>query len=260
MKSNLDNPKWLNIFEGEDRANFYPYDAPNNNFLLYRGKLKAIPKDFDFFNRVPVLASGSNRSPGQILRKFGNKEIIPVTIATLNNCDIIYASLISYYGAVPTTLWPALGCKIRISITWLTKKQLNKMHKTEAVGKAYNYVRFNDGLISADGFNDNLSVYGYVSCSGALNFGDNSPRALSFFKAKNRLIKSVNQFSALKCVAKHTIKDSNNVMVKLFRRKIIENQNFRLKVICKLKASSIKYKQVPWAIFKVSNVDYREYY
>ena len=89
----------------------------------------------------------------------------------------------------------------------------------------------------------------------------NSEKAIkTIFKAKNRLIKSVSQFSALKCVAKHTIKDSNNVMVKLFRRKIIENQNFRLKAICMLKSSSIKYKQVPWAIFKVSNVDYKEYY
>ena len=34
MKSNLDNPEWLKIYKGEDRADFYPYDAPNNNFLV----------------------------------------------------------------------------------------------------------------------------------------------------------------------------------------------------------------------------------
>ena len=260
MKSNLDNPKWLKIYKGEDRADFYPYDAPNNNFLIYKGKLRLIPKNFNFFDRVPVLAAGSNRSPSQIFWKFGSNEIIPVTLATLNNCDIVYASLISYYGAIPTTLWPVDGCKVKISITWLTKKQLIKMHKTEAVGKAYNYVRFDDNLISINGFDNNFSVYGYISCSGALNFGDGYPKSLSFFKAKNRLFNSVNQLRALKCVARYFNEEKNKIAIKAFRKKIIENPKYRSNVITKLEEHSIKYQNVPWELEIIKNVNYKDFY
>ena len=165
------DPTWTEIPEGNKRAELYPYSAPQFNFLLNKGELQKLPSSYDLKNKVAILAIGSNRSPSQLLRKFGGNEQIPVTIVNVKDIDVVYASMISYYGAVPATLWPVKGSILKLSIIWLDNRQLKIMHETEAVGKAYDFVKFEKNKIICNS-NDLLpkEVFGYVSKFGALNF------------------------------------------------------------------------------------------
>ena len=113
------DPTWTEIPEGNKRAELYPYSAPQFNFLLNKGELQKLPSSYDLKNKVAILAIGSNRSPSQLLRKFGGNEQIPVTIVNVKDIDVVYASMISYYGAVPATLWPVKGSILKLSIIWL---------------------------------------------------------------------------------------------------------------------------------------------
>ena len=141
------DPTWTEIPEGNKRAELYPYSAPQFNFLLNKGELQKLPSSYDLKNKVAILAIGSNRSPSQLLRKFGGNEQIPVTIVNVKDIDVVYASMISYYGAVPATLWPVKGSILKLSIIWLDNRQLKIMHETEAVGKAYDFVKFEKNKI-----------------------------------------------------------------------------------------------------------------
>ena len=71
---NFLDERWTAIPQGLDRANLYPYEAPRINFIINRGKIQKLPNKFKFDKRIPILAIGSNRSPSQLLRKFGKLE------------------------------------------------------------------------------------------------------------------------------------------------------------------------------------------
>ena len=166
------DPTWTEIPEGNKRAELYPYSAPQFSFLLNNGELLKLPNSYDLKNKIAILAIGSNRSPSQLLRKFGGNEQIPVTIVTVKDIDVVYASMISYYGAVPATLWPVKGSILKLSIIWLDNRQLKIMHETEAVGKAYDFVKFEKNkIICNSNYHLPKEVFGYVSKFGALNFG-----------------------------------------------------------------------------------------
>ena len=82
---------------------------------------------------------GSNRSPEQLLRKFGDSETIPVTNARLWDYDVFYSAHVASYGSIPAVLGGAVGTVVDVSVTWLLPHQLQRMHETEAVGKSYDY-------------------------------------------------------------------------------------------------------------------------
>ena len=244
---------WTDIPQGLNRANLYPYQAPPVSFVINHGKLQKLPHKFKFDKRIPILAIGSNRSPSQLLRKFGKSEIIPVTNITVKNFDVIYASLISYYGAVPATLWPVEGSEVRLSIIWLDNSQLKIMHETEAVGKAYDFVEFDNKIINFKSpFLIKGNIYGYVSKFGALNFGSKvfEVRALSAIKAKKRLLKSINQQKALKFLSSKITNRCSKKYVLDFRNKVISDKDYRFKTIKKLNGIGIQPIITPWKIIK----------
>ena len=61
------------------RALDYPYYSPAYDFVLDNGSVTRLQDKSILAGRVPVLAIGSNRSPGQLLRKFVERDILPVT-------------------------------------------------------------------------------------------------------------------------------------------------------------------------------------
>ena len=95
-----------------------------------------------------MLSVGSNRAPVQLLRKFGNAALVPVTPAILHDCDIVHAATVSYYGAVSCTAFPSSGTDVMLNVAWLDEAQLQVMHRTEAVGVAYDYVRLFTGTVT----------------------------------------------------------------------------------------------------------------
>ena len=73
-----------------DRALNYPYSAIEGDFLFTDGATIELEDDSFLNSRQAVLAVGSNRSPEQLVRKFGRNETIPVTKATLRDYDVFY--------------------------------------------------------------------------------------------------------------------------------------------------------------------------
>lgn len=127
------------------RAFLYPYQTPDHDFLFRGGEVTALSaSDLAQLTRgrTPVLAVGSNRAPVQLGRKFTHQNLsdeIPVTHGWLAHHDIVYSTHLTGYGAVPATLAPSPGTRVRVSVTWLTPRQLAHMHVTESVPAHYSY-------------------------------------------------------------------------------------------------------------------------
>ncbi|MDX1709564.1 MAG: hypothetical protein R3316_00325 [Rhodovibrionaceae bacterium] len=121
-------------------ATGYPYEAPAESYLFRDGRVLPIARA-DFDERVPVIAHGSNRAPEQLHRKYGHLpgegSEIPVTFGWLKDYDVVYASHVTRYGAVASTLHHMTGCRVRVAVNWLNAAQLERMHETEGVHYAY---------------------------------------------------------------------------------------------------------------------------
>ncbi len=212
MTDFLDEAFYLPAQTEIDRAVNYPYDAPDSAFVFDSGRLREFDDVGILDGRTAVLSVGSNRAPVQLRRKFGNSAIIPVTPAVLHDCDIVHAAQLGYYGAVPCTAFPAQGCEVRLNIAWLDKVQLGNMHRTEAVGVAYDYIRFKGGAVThipipaAGGeiISKYQPVFGYVARGGVLDFGLGQPGGLSRISAKNRIFPTIGQAEAVTFVRQLT--------------------------------------------------------
>ena len=187
-----------------DRALRYPYDAPNGAFVLDCGQLRPLNDAGILADRTAVLSVGSNRAPVQLQRKFGKDAIVPVTPATLHDCDIVHVAMLGYYGAVPCTAFPAVGCHVRLNVAWLDASQLAEMHRTEAVGVAYDYVRLSKGAVShlqiaeADGHivPADTPLFGYSARAGVLDTGNGMPASLPVIEAEGRQFPAFSQAEA----------------------------------------------------------------
>jgi hypothetical protein len=121
------------------RALGYPYPAPPGDFVWHDGAARPFDGQVSLVDRVPVLAVGSNRAPGQLQRKFGDAATVPVTIARLRDHDVVYSAHMASYGSIAATLAESSGTFVTVSLTWLTDAQLDRMHETESLGSNYDY-------------------------------------------------------------------------------------------------------------------------
>jgi hypothetical protein len=217
------------------RALGYPYSTPEYDFMLDNGDLRRLEEGFSLENRTAVLAVGSNRSPAQLLRKFGNKSIIPVTHAQLFDYDVVYAAHIASYGSIPATLAQSTGTIVSVSITWLSGSQLKRMHETEAIGINYDY-----GIASNLAFTTNTgckidAIGCYLGRHGYLNI-DGDAIALQEIVGKNRIFKSLNQSEILRRIC---MEESNELQLEEWLKTIIDNQEIRQEVTTRLSRDSI---------------------
>lgn len=186
------------------RATDYPYAAPEGAFVLKAGRLSALDDPTLLAGRTAVLSVGSNRAPVQLRRKFGDDAILPVTPAILHDCDIVHAATVSYYGAVSCTAFPSRGTDVMLNVAWLDAAQLAIMHRTEAIGVAYDYVRMLTGTVThlpvqsagGDIVAPSQPVFGYSARSGVLDLGAGQPGGLSRIPARNRQFPTLAQDSA----------------------------------------------------------------
>lgn len=121
-----------------DRARDYPYAIPGHSYVWQGGGV--VPFDAAARRgRLPVLAVGSNQSPRQLTRKFGDQGEIPVQRARLADFDIFYSAHITAYGSVPAMLQRSPGTAVMLSLTWLDERQLEAMHATELSAAKYEF-------------------------------------------------------------------------------------------------------------------------
>lgn len=153
-----------------EKALGYPYRRPESSFTFHSNA----PLDFGIpastEGRVPVLACGSNAAPDQLMRKFPmpTEQIVPVTCAKLQDFICVYSAHIAGYGAIPATLFWQPGSETNCHITWLSEKQLQRMHETEAIGVNYRFSRLTGISLECERTGSMTDIYAYISNFGSL--------------------------------------------------------------------------------------------
>ena len=219
-----------------DRALNYPYASIEGDFLFTGGGAFEL-KDDSFLNkRKAVLAVGSNRSPEQLRRKFGENETIPVTRATLRDYDVFYSAHIASYGSIPAVLGRSDGTLVDVSITWLLPHQLKRMHETEALGKSYDYGESSSLKLDLGNDRSAESIGCYLGRNGCANF-DGSPIVLKEVNALDRKFLCADQ----KTILTHFYElNSENESFEQWLVKIVKDHNFRAQVSDEMASSAIK--------------------
>ncbi len=126
----------------------YPFDVPKDSYLWHGGSVRPLEhKEADRWGegRTAVLAVGSNAAPAQLRRKFagaefrsdGDEAAIPVLRAVVPDLDVVHAALLASYGAIPATAIHAPGTEAHVFVSWLTDRQLERMHQSEGLGAVY---------------------------------------------------------------------------------------------------------------------------
>ena len=114
-----------------ERALAYPYPPPDGSYVL-DGREPRPVRDGDVRgDRHVVLAYGSNASTRALLRKFPGDLHLPVLQGTLDGFDVVYASHLSAYGALPVTLHQAPGARVETFVTLVDDEQLVTLARTE---------------------------------------------------------------------------------------------------------------------------------
>lgn len=172
-------------------ATDYPYAAPDESYLFTQCGVEPLPQDGALFaGRHAVLAHGSNRSPEQLRRKFGDGASIPVTYGWLVGFDVVYAAHVARYGAVTSTLAAVPGCRVRVAVTWLTHDQLSFMHETERMN--YSYGRLPADVFQQEAGPAHASLTAYIGNRGPLAW-QGGHLGLAALKAEGRPHPALNQ-------------------------------------------------------------------
>ena len=174
-------------------ATGYPFAIPDRSYLFENGVALPWPAEVDYRDRSPVLAIGSNQSPEQLARKFDPRHgshRIPVTRVWLADHDVVFATHVTRYGAIPANLHAVPGMRVRLAVTWLDPAQLEAMHRTEIGGGNYHYARLDGIRLDLDnpgpgGITRLDSVTAYLSPFGAMTHNGN-PIGLAALEAEGR--------------------------------------------------------------------------
>ena len=218
------------------RALNYPYSYPAYDFVLDNGSTAPFQDRKSLEGRIPVLAIGSNRSPEQLLRKFGDQDFLPVTCVKLCDYDVVYAAHIASYGAIPAVLALSPGTIVDIAITWLTKLQLQRMHETEAIGINYDYGVADSLKINADYDYKNQNIGCYLGRRGCLNIMGNII-ALKEITATKRVFSAFSQSEILKEIWLHEQKE---IQFEAWLKSLIENKEARQSITATFERTAIR--------------------
>lgn len=178
------------------RAKTYPYPIPGHSFLYRNGEVKELTpvQAVDLDGRTPVLAVGSNRAPEQLARKFDGPDWgeIPVIRIALDGYDSVYSPHIATYGAIAATLQEAPGVTVSLAVTWLTERQLVRMHETEVSSANCGFGRLGGLGIEAELGPGIDAVHIYTSTRGTLCH-DGEPIPLAEVTARGRRWRAMSQ-------------------------------------------------------------------
>ncbi|MCB1475858.1 MAG: hypothetical protein H6883_13995 [Rhodobiaceae bacterium] len=143
-----------------------------------------------------LLASGSNASPSQLIRKFhGRQETQPIILLQTPVRDLVavHSAHITAYGAVAGTLMAWAGAVSRLTVLAVTTGQLQRINETESLGKNYDLAVLPAGTIAQM---PGCGILIYRSRRGVFApFG--APLRLEAFAASGSLPPAVSQRQAL---------------------------------------------------------------
>ena len=146
----------------------------------------------------------------------------------------------------------------------LFRSQLQIMHRTEALGVAYDYVRLFTGVVThlpvleAGGeiVAPTQPVFGYAARRGVLDVGGGYPAGLDRIPARNRDFQTFSQASAVALV--HTLAGSGEPTVDRFVARVVEDRGFRRKVNDDLQARAV-HGEGQWKIQDAESVDIKDF-
>jgi hypothetical protein len=121
---------------------------------------------------------------------------LPVMRAQMHDFDSVYSAHFASYGSIPATLAHAPGAISEVFVTWLTDAQLKHMHKTEAVGVNYDFVKLSGIHLLCDTDAGLTTAYTYLSKRGCLN-KNGQPVSLAAVKAQGRQWNALTQAEIL---------------------------------------------------------------
>ena len=218
------------------RALDYPYPSPAYDFVLDNGSVERLEDKSILAGRVPVLAIGSNRSPEQLLRKFGERDILPVTSIQLGGYDVVYAAHMASYGSIPAVLARSPGTVIDIGINWLSRIQLERMHETEAIGVNYNFGIASKLNILSGNEHQSHNVGCYLGIHGCLSLKKNLI-ALKEINAQNRVFTALSQFEILGQI--HS-SNSKGIPFEVWLKHLINHNDARRNITATFAQNAIK--------------------
>lgn len=216
-------------------AKSYPFSAPETSYLFADGEPGPIERA-DFEGRVPVLAHGSNRSPEQLMRKFGRAAEIPVTLGWLADYDVVYSAHITQYGAVASTLQHRPGTRVRLAVTWLDQAQLTRMHETEGPSN-YAFGRLTGIELRVDQgpLVEYTEAFVYLGRNGCLDL-DDAPVGLAAVLAEGRGHRAHIQEEALDLVrGRHRPRSTLDQMI----LEAVRHADRRLALTAEMKARAV---------------------
>ena len=222
-------------------AKTYPFPAPEDSFLFAEGRHTTLAAgravaDSLFAGRTPVLAHGSNRSPEQLARKYGDAAVIPVTRGWLNDYDVVYSAHITQYGAVASTLHYAPGTRSRISINWLDGRQLARMHETEGPSNyQYGELVGVDLVLEVGPAERLFEVWIYLSTNGCLA-RDGAPVSLAAVGAEGRPHRALPQEGALGHVRQRHRPDTGLDEMIL---RAVADRDYRQSLVAEMRAAAV---------------------
>ena len=225
-------------------AKGYPFPAPDDSFLFQDGRHRPLTESERrngniFAGRTPVIAHGSNRSPEQLVRKYGVTARIPVTRGWLADYDVVYSAHITQYGAVASTLQYTPGARARIAVNWLDEVQLARMHVTEGPSN-YQYGEMVGIILALEaGPVERLdAAWIYFSKNGCLS-RDGAPLGMAAVEGESRPHDALPQEAALQHVrSRHRPDTGLDAMI----LEAIADGGYRQSLVAEMRAEAVPAK------------------
>lgn len=187
-----------------EHAAAYPFDIPRRSYVFNPLDGTSGPFNYDMIcddALIPVAAVGSNASPSQLRRKFPPDgpltDPIPVLHIEFRGVNTVYAARVSTYGSIPATAFPSPGTWIRLHITFLNDRQLERMNQTESLGVGYELAEMPGNCAPQL---HGRQILTFAARSGALMV-DGQPAALECTPASNRVFAEISEMQAIDIVA-----------------------------------------------------------
>ena len=192
MSDWLDETFYLPAQTEIDRAVNYPYDAPDTAFILIMAAFGPLmmPRFSMTERRFCLLDQTAHQCSSVANLVMPQSFPLP-----LLSCMIATSSAWRSSAITGGAVYRFSGCRVRVrlNVAWLDGAQLEIMHRTEAVGIAYDYIRFNGGAVThlpvpaAGGeiISGYQPVFGYAARGGVLDIGGSGRIVADFGKEPN---------------------------------------------------------------------------
>jgi hypothetical protein len=183
----------------------YPWERPARSYVFADGRVELVDDAALGAlreQRTPILAFGSNAAPAVLRRKlahFPAEEDRRVLVAAghLHDFDVAAAAQPTVYGALPATLLPSPGTRVRAALLWVTPAQLEQLAWSEM---SYRLGRLETRFAADQPELDSASPLAFVSRFGAFAPAG-EPAALAAIPAQGRRAPALSQEALLDAAA-----------------------------------------------------------